>query len=142
MNINDNLRKLLVKEINYAVKKINESSDAGEKLYYFSAVYGVVSRIFNLEYDSDLVYAHFILNQTHKAFLGRLQAITKGGEAIIPLHEEHFKKLSTVTKELAKKIEKDEGISEILKKFVILSFTTTGNGYYLQQKGLLKIQSI
>lgn len=139
MNINDNFRKILVKEINYVVKKMNESSDAREKLYYFSAVYGVVLRIFNLEYDSDLVYAHFILNETHKAFMERLQTILKGGEKVVPLLEEHFMKLAAFTKELGKRIEKDEDISDTLKKFAILSFTTTGNGYYLQQKGLLKI---
>ena len=142
MNISDNFRKILVKEINYAVKQMNESSDAEEKLYYFSAVYGVVLRIFNLEYDSDLVYAHFILNETHKAFMGRLQAILKGGEKTVPLREEHFKKLGAITKEFGKRIEKDEDISDTLKKFAILSYTTTGNGYYLLQKGLLKIQNI
>jgi len=142
MDISDNLKKTIVKEINFAVNKMNENSAAEKKLYYFSAVYGMILRILNLEYDSDLVYTHFILSETHRAFSGRLQSNLKGQEKVIFLQEEHFKKLSAITKELGKRIEKDEDICDTLKKFAILSFTTTGNGYYLEQKGLLKIQNI
>jgi hypothetical protein len=139
MNINDNFRDIIVKEINYAVNKMDTSSSGEEKLYYFSAVYSVIQRIFNLEYDSDLVYAHSILHETYNAFLQRLQAIRKGGETLILLSEEHFKNLTAITKELAKKIEEKKDINTTLKKLAILSYTTTGNGYYLVQKGLLKI---
>ena len=70
------------------------------------------------------------------------EAIQKGGEKVVYLRGEHFKKLSAITKELGKRIEKDKDISETLKKFAILSYSLTGNGYYLEQKGLLKIQNI
>jgi len=139
MNISDNFRDIIVKEINYAVNRMDTSSGKEEKLYYFSAVYSVIQRIFNLEYDLDLVYAHSILRETYNAFLQRLQSIMKGGETLIPLNEEHFEKLTIITKELAKKIEEKKNIDNTLKKFTILSYTTTGNGYYLFQKGLLKI---
>lgn len=138
MNIRDNSRDIIVEEINYVVKQMEESSTGEEKLYYFSAVHSIIQRIFNLEYDSDLVYAHFVLNGTYVSFLQRLQAI-KQGETLIPLSDEQFEKLISLTKELAKTIEEKKSIDSTLKKFAILSYTTGGNGYYLQQKGLLKI---
>lgn len=139
MKISDDHKKIIVTEINYVVDKMKKTSNGEEMLYYFTAVYSVISRIFNLEYDRDLICAHFILQHTSEALNGRLQAIVKGGETLIPLNEDHFKKLIDFTIELGKKIDKNEDITETLKKFILLAFTTTGNGHYLQEKGLLKI---
>lgn len=142
MNINDNLRELIVKEINFVVNKMNESPKGEEKLFYFSGIYAMIQRILNLEYDSDLVYMHLILRETYNSLIGRLQTIKKGGDALVPLEEEHFKKLSSITKELGEKLKLKEDINNTLKKFAVLSYSTTGNGYYLQQKGLLKIEGL
>lgn len=139
MTISDNFRQILVSEIDYAAKKMEESPTTGKKLYFFSAVHGVIQRIFNLEYDSDLVYAHFVLINTYNSFSERLHAIEKGQEDTIPLSEEQFKKLTVLTEELAKNISGKKDITPTLKKFGILSYTATGNGYYLLQKGLLQI---
>jgi len=142
MIISDNFRKTIIKEIKYVVKKMDQSNDATQKLYFFSGIYTIIQRIFNLEYDSDLIFLHYILRKTYEAFSIRLHAYIRGGDTIVPLQDDHFKKLSQITKELAIKLQKNEDVSETLKKFVILSYTTTGNGYYLQQKGLLKIKDI
>ena len=138
MNISDNSRDIIVKEINYVVKQMEQSSTREEKLFYFSGVSSVIQRIFNLEYDSDLVYAHFILSGAYHSFLQRTQAI-KQGEMLIPFDEEHFGKLTAITEALAKKIKEKKNIDSTLKKLAILSYTTLGNGYYLFKKGLLKI---
>lgn len=135
----DSFRKIIVDEINLAVKMMKEKRDAAQKLYYFSAVHGILHRIFNLEYDSELVYAHFVLRSTHEAFLNRVNAIQKAGDTTILISDEQFEILSSYTKEFASKIKKKEEIDSILKKFVILMYSTTGNGYYLMQKGMLKI---
>jgi len=138
MNISENSRNIIVEEINYVVKQMEQSSTGEEKLFYFSAIFSMIQRIFNLEYDSDLVYMHFILNGAYHSFFQRIQAI-KAGETLIPLEEEHFEKLIAITKELAKKMGENKSIDSTLKKLAILSYTTSGNGYYLLQKGLLKI---
>lgn len=139
MDISDQFRSLIVSEINFAIKKMNSSGVAGEKLYYFSGIPGVIQRTFNIEYDPDLVYAHIILRSTHEVFSSRVAAIQQGGDTIIPLGKKHFDKLSSITKELSVRIEKNQDIDNTLKKYVILSYSLTGNGYYLQEKGLLKI---
>ena len=139
METTDTYRKMIADEINFAVKKMAETQNASEKLFFFSAVFGILHRIFNIEYDSDLVFAQSIIRATHDAFMNRLKAIQHGGDNTVSLSDNQFEKLTSLTKELAKKIKKNEDVTDTLKKFTILTHSTTGNGYYLTQKGLLKI---
>jgi len=139
MNITEQSKNLIVSEIEYVANKIQKSASAEEKVYYFSGIHGIIYRMFNLEFDADLLHIHFVLYQTHTAFLQRLTAITKGGETIIPLTEKHFERLLKLTKELGKKIKQKEEVGDTLRDFVILTYTTTGNGYYLLDKGIIKI---
>jgi cytoplasmic iron level regulating protein YaaA (DUF328/UPF0246 family) len=139
METTDVYRKMIVDEINFAAKKMTKTQNASEKLYYFSAVFGVLQRIFNIEYDSDLVFSYSIIRATHDAFLNRLKAIQHGGDNTVSLSDNQFEKLTSLTKELAKKINKNEDVTDTLKKFAILAYSTSGNGFYLMQKGLLKI---
>jgi hypothetical protein len=139
METSDVYRKMIADEINFAAKKMTKTPDASEKLYYFSAVFGILHRIFNIEYDSELVFAQSIVRSIHDAFLNRLKAIQHGGDTTVSLSDDQFEKLISLTKELAKKINKNEDITDTLKKFAILAYSTSGNGFYLVQKGLLKI---
>lgn len=139
MNINKDFRKLIVDEINYVLTKMGQGQTGEEKIFYFSAIFGIMQRIYNLEFDPDLLYAHFILQETHKNLLSRLKSIEMGGERAIPLHEYHFERLISLTEELRKNIAENKPLDNTLKKFVLLIYTTTGNGYYLMQKGILKV---
>jgi hypothetical protein len=134
MRLSDNYKNLILSEINFAVKKMDKSSEPLEKLFYFSAIHGVFQRIYNIEYDPTLVFICFILRTTHEAFNNRLQ--TKVG---IPLSEKQINTLSDIAKELGGKIKNNEEVSVTLQKFVVLQYSTSGNGYYLMQKGMLKI---
>lgn len=139
MAVSDENRKSIVNEIKFAVKKMEEKKEATEKLYYFSAVFGILHRIYNIDYDPDLVYAHFILRSTHDAFLHRLKAIEVGGETTVLISKKQLSKLSTLSKQFASKFGKKQEIDSVLKEFTILLYSTTGNGFYLMEKGVLKI---
>jgi hypothetical protein len=139
MALSDANRKMIVNEIKFAVKKISEAEERSQKLYYFSAIFGIFHRVYNIEYDPELVFIHFILRSTHDAFQNRLQAIEVGKDKTVILSDEQFSKLSSLSEQLAKKFEKKQEIDSVLKKFTILLYSTTGNGYYLMQKGTLKI---
>ena len=142
MKISKKNRSLIVKELKYVADSMDEHVTGQEKLYYFSGTYAVVQRILNTEFSQDLAFLHFVLRQTFDSFNGRLQAIIKAGETVIQLTEEHFEKLSTLTKELADKIGKSEDLNDTLKKITVLTYTTTGNGFYLMQKGVINLNSI
>jgi hypothetical protein len=139
MKIKESYRTLIVDEMEFANKKMNESQDGLEKIYYFSAIFGVLHRIFNTEFNSELLYIHFILRATHEAFQNRLNAIIKGGDTSVKLSDAHFDKLSALSKELCSKLKKKQEVNETLKKFINLTYSTTGNGHYLVEKGWLKM---
>lgn len=128
-------KKKIVSEIKFVVEKMKSEEDPKRKLYYFSAIYGVISRIFNIEFDSDLVFAHMVTNAVYSTINSRLANPDK----VIQLPEEIFDKLIAITEELQDVIEKDKNPYEVLKKFSLLGYVTTGNGYYLYKKGIFKI---
>lgn len=135
MKISESNKKKLIEEIKFVLEKMKSEEDANTKLYYFSAVYGTMQRIFNIEYDSDLVFAHMVTNATYNALNLRLSNPDK----VVQLSPDIFDKLSGVTEELKNTLEKNGNLYNVLKKYALLGFVTSGNGYYLYQKGLIKI---
>jgi DNA replication initiation complex subunit (GINS family) len=69
----------------------------------------------------------------------RLVMIERGDEKVIQIPDDFFNKLARLTEELAKTIEEDKDVYEILKKITIHSYLLSGNGYYLYQKGIIKV---
>jgi hypothetical protein len=139
MDISAEMRKLILDEFEYVVKKMGEVDDPFQKLFYFSATFGIVQRVYNIEYNSELVFAHFILNETHKGFTARLHAIRDAHDTTVAITTEHLERLSNLIKELADKIRENKDHVDTLKKLIILTYSTTGNGFYLYNKGVLKI---
>lgn len=139
ISLSPQLKEKFLEEVNYSVEKMEKTSDPLQKLYYFSATYGVIQRLFNIEYNQDLVFAHFILSEAYKSFAGRIRIFKDNQDTTIPLLVEQMERLTNLTKELAKRIEGNKDLTDTLKKFVILAYSTTGNGFYLYEKGILKI---
>ena len=139
MGISDSYRDMIVNEVNFCIEQMEKNNDFREKLFYFSGIQGLLQRIFNLEYDSDLVFAFFVFKSTQEAFMNRYAAIKKGGDTVVLLFQEQFDELIEGLKEFADNIKNKKKFNSTLKKFVVLLYSTTGNGYYLMQKGLLKV---
>ena len=141
MNIQGNYKRIIAKEFRGIVEKMKDTKDLSEKMYFFSATYGVVSRIFNLEFDPALVFTHFVLNAAGSTINGRLLVLKGGQDNVVKIPEGLFDSLQNIIEKLAENIEtgnKDELFTN-LQKIANIAFTTTGNGYYLYQKGMLKI---
>ena len=141
MNISGNYKKVISKEFLGIVEKMKDTKDLSGKMYFFSATYGVISRVFNLEFDSALVFAHFVLNAACNTINGRLLALKAGQDNVVQIPEGLFDSLQKVIEKLAENIEtgNEEELFKNLQKIANIAFTTTGNGYYLYQKGMLKI---
>jgi len=60
----------------------------------------------------------------------------------IPLLEIQIEELISLVEELGEEIRNNKDLSDTLKKFALLAYSTTGNGYYLLQKGLLTIREL
>lgn len=135
MKLSNANRDLITSEIKFSLEKMKEEKDDKVRLYYFSAVYGIMQRIFNLEYSPDLIFAHFVLNSTYNSVNMRLL----NPDQVIKLPENLMDKLIKYTEELLDAIENDRDLYDILLKYTLLGYVTKGNGYFLYQKGLLKI---
>jgi len=97
------------------------------------------ARITSLEFDPSLVLVHDVLQRTYRNIDTRLTAIGSGQERAIKVPEGLFDRLAKHLDELSNAIDNNKDINEPLKKIAVISYVTTGNGYYLYKKGILKI---
>ena len=139
MQVSQEFKKLLVDELKIVTKKIREEADLRKKNYFFSATFGTVSRIFNFNFDPELVLIHSVLNLVYSAVDNLQRRIERGEEDVIQIPDKFFDKLADLTKELAIVIENDGNLYEVLQKIAVHSYILSGNGYYLYQKGIIKI---
>lgn len=135
MKLSKENKKKLIDEIRFVIGQMKQQEDPETKLYYFSAIFGIMPRIFNIDFNEDLIFAHFIISSTHNNINQRI----KNPDKVIKLPDELFDRLLTITEELLVAIEKDQNLYDVLKKFTLLGYVTIGNGYYLYKKGMLKI---
>lgn len=139
MKISQELKKTLVDELRLVAKKVADEIDVRKKIYFFSAAHAMVYRIFNINFDPELVLIHLALNSTHGIVQNLHTMIERGDEKVIQIPDDFFDKLASLTEELAIAIDGDNDVYEILQKIAIRSYSLTGNGYYLYQKGIIKV---
>lgn len=132
-------RKILADEFTTVARLINEEKDALRRTYYFSGAYAVVQRVLNIEFHNELILMHSILNGTYQALDSRLKSIMSGGERVINLPSNVFELLSSALNHLGDAISKGGDTYEPLVQISTISYVTTGNGYYLYCKGILKL---
>lgn len=135
MKLSKENKKKLIDEIRFVIGQMKQQEDPETKLYYFSAIFGIMPRIFNIDFNEDLIFAHFIISSMHNNINQRI----KNPDKVIKLPDELFDRLLAITEELLVAIEKDQNLYDVLKKFTLLGYVTIGNGYYLYKKGMLKI---
>ena len=138
MKLRADHKKMILDEFGYAVRTMREVKTFDEKLFYFSSTYGVLSRVFNAKFDPQLVFMHLVLSNAHSTFLARVQAMRSGDNAI-QLSEDFFNKLTDLVDELAKRITGGKDTYDLLEKIGVLTYATTGNGYFLFRKGVFAI---
>ncbi len=135
MNISNENKKIIVDEIKFVLKSMKESDKPIKIIYYFSAIYGMLQRIYNIEYNQDLVVAYVIMKMTHDS----LRQNILNQDPIIQLDQKHFDNIYQLSEKFCEKIENGQNFDDVLKQFVILTYSISGNGYYLSQKGFLKV---
>lgn len=138
MKISADNKKVLLSEFDFAILKMEESTDPEEMMYYFSALPNTANRVLNIEFSDDLLFVYFILDRCYKDILDRIRLL-KSGHGIIQFNEKFGVKLIEYIKELRAAFGNSNKRNAILKKIVTLSYSSTGNGFYLTQKGMIDI---
>lgn len=135
MNLSEEHKKIILDDFNFIIKQMNESKDIEEIIYFLSGAHGVISRVLNLKFDPHLVFIHFILSTTYQTILGRSNR-GLGVPQVIQVNLDFIIKMARLLDELKQCIEKNESTYEVLEKISLLTYTLTGNGYFLQKKGI------
>jgi hypothetical protein len=139
MKISKTMTGRFIEELRYVAKQMEETENLEEKLYYFSAVFGAAQRIINFEFDPEMLFIHQVTQLAYNQIQQRLVLIKSGQQTSVELPDNLFTVLREMVGELAARVENGEATYPILEKIMTLSYSTTGNGYYLFQKGELKI---
>ena len=138
MQLSKNSKLAMANEIRTAVDYMSKTNVAQEKMYFFSAVFGIANRIMNLEFDPELGFVHHVTNAAHVTINGNL-ALVAQGQSVRTFPPQFFEKLQEALEDLASHIEKGEPTYPELERISNLAYSTSGNGYYLFLKGALKI---
>jgi len=132
----------LAKEYRYAVTRMQQETQLVKKLFYFSVFFGEAQRVLNWEWDTDLALIHLITQQVHAQINipmqtpGLLQTLSIDWTVVSD-------KLTEISSELASYFENSEAgtnkekLCQILGRLAEISYTVTGNGSYLYEKGLI-----
>ncbi len=139
MNLSKNMKSLLVEELKFVLKNMKSTAIPVEKLYFFSAIYAVVNRIFNIEFHSELVFIHNVVQATYQQISTTLAVASQEHKSTVGMPDGLFNGIECVVEEMITKISKNQNIYPALQKMSDLAYSTTGNGRYLYLKGILTI---
>ena len=139
MNISPEMQKSFTKEIRFVIERMKATSDTTEKLYFFSAVYGQAQRIINFEYDPELMFIYQVMQLVYGMLNARISVIKTGQEVGISIPDGLFDSLEGALGELADKVDKGMESYFALQNMLNLAYTTTGNGYYIYLRGMIKV---
>lgn len=139
MKISKNAKKTLSEEITFVLNHMKQTTVPADKLYFFSAIYGIAQRLMNFEFDPELCFLFQVLQLAYQTINTRLAAMQSGQEGGVRVPEGLFERLEDSLLELADVVGRGENTCPVLQKILNLAYATTGNGYYLYLKGMLKV---
>ena len=120
-----------------------ETPNVQRKLYFYSAFFGEASRVLNQFWDPELSLLHLVVQSSHRLINSRVSAFASGADRVIDLPDNLPQVLDEIAGALADVFAESQVDSEeiyrIMQRIADLSYVTTGNGYYLYTRGMLKI---
>jgi hypothetical protein len=142
MNISNEDLSIIIAEWDAVLKRMEEAKSQGDKLYFFSASFGIVNRLMNLRYDRTLVFIHQGLHALHQSMQNRLNASRQPPQDThMAVPDGFIDQLATLLRLLSAALQKGavQDVYAVLEHATELAYATTGNGYYLYLSGKLVI---
>lgn len=143
MEISDGLKAYITQECRFVASRLRET-DADhivDGVYYYSAVYGCLSRALNIEYSDELCLAHQMTNSTFQAIAQRVTLASAGQEPSVRIPAAYFEWLADATERLAGDIEQSTISLGTMAITARLGLLVTGNGFYLYAGGHLPTET-
>ena len=139
MRLPSNLRERWLGELKFALGKMQEFEDNPPSLmFYYSVFYTETSRILNSAWDTDILLIHNVVQLTHSAAQQRF----KTPERVVQLPPNYRQLIIASAGDLVSWIEGNQGrerLLGILGRIAELGYIATGNGYYLRDRGLIRL---
>lgn len=141
MSIQQEYRNLIIEEFEDVGGLLKEAKSPSDFLYLFSASYGILNRILNIQCDPTLVFMHQVLQSLHQAMQARLQAAGSNPLEPYPFPIEFLPKMGEILENLRLAFLKgsEAEICHELSRASNLAYASTGNGYYLYIRKKLQI---
>jgi hypothetical protein len=137
MKLSKEFQSILIDEIKTALSYYKKAATPEEKLFYMTAIYGAAFRIMNIQFDPELAFVNHVVNAAYIQINTNLNS-AKQGKGVLTFPKDVFEKLEMAFVQLISKIEQGEHTYKELETISNLAYSTSGNGYYLYQKGMLK----
>ncbi|MBW1671987.1 MAG: hypothetical protein JRJ43_09900 [Deltaproteobacteria bacterium] len=139
MNLSKDMNKLFIDELNFVLQHMKATDKSMEKLYFFSGIFAVANRIFNIESHPELVFIHNVVKAAHDELQANLIVQFPQQRPAFGIPEDIFDGLEAAIEEMITRISSDQDIYSSLQKISNIAYSTTGNGRYLRLKGMLTI---
>ncbi|MCJ7423485.1 hypothetical protein MUP01_04350 [Candidatus Bathyarchaeota archaeon] len=139
MNIPDELGSELEKELRYISDRIIGEDDLKRKVFFFSASSNVIRRIMSTYFDPQLALMDMVFDVSCNTISERVENLTAEKDTTVELIDGFFEKLAESLTDLADCIHAGKDSYKILEKIATQALTTTGAGYYLYTKGIIKV---
>lgn len=129
MKLPQQIKKNVLNELEFVIKKMKEEPDLAKKIYFFSAVSGALERAMRFCFDNELQVAQTIMNLSTALINDRITHL-KVGDIVVPFPESLLDQLIESVSELKQAIEEDKAVYPALEKTMGIAYVTTGPGFY------------
>lgn len=131
MEIPEQFKELLLKELAFVIQKVNEEVDVDRKMYFLSATHGAIGRVLRYYLQNELLIAYNVLSVSYSMLLDRINRV-KAGDNVVQISDDLIKQMVDYLSEFANAIEKNESTYPALEKIIRLAHSTTGPGHYVE----------
>jgi len=129
----------LVSELLVVADLMEKEKNLDKKIYYFySSLNGITGRTFRYFFSQEVLLADLVLNACYQSLYGRYQSM-RSGDTTIVIDSVVFERVIDGLRHLAECFDSGEPIQKPLENILTASFSTTGPGNYLREKGAFKL---
>jgi hypothetical protein len=129
MKLPQQIKKNVLNELEFIIKKMKEEPDFAKKIYFFSAVSGALERAMRFCSDNELLVAQAVMNLSLGVINDRINHL-KIGDTVVPFPESLLSQLVESVSELKQAIEEDKAVYPALEKTMGIAYVSTGPGFY------------
>ena len=129
MKLPQQVKKNLLKELEFIIARMREEPDPVKKIYFYSAVNGSLERVTRFHFDKELLVAQAIMSLSYNVINDRVNRL-KIGDTVVPFTESLMEQLISSVSDLAKAIEDNKTVYPAVEKAMEVAYMATGPGFY------------